>query len=151
MIPATGHEALYTSTMRRSVSLVPRPVVGWNEDGEALVVEDSRLAVAREIPGFQYISEVPPAGDQILPGGGWFMEAVQEDGATWSTPVIAFRLRPSQPGVEYIPGQAQPIVANPEGETGIPGQFMLASWRLFHPETTTGRRIDRGQIKGSGL
>jgi hypothetical protein len=67
-------------------------VEAWNEDGDALVVdEDSgRLVPARALDGFYGLVEDRDPNVAAVPGQGWSVQYANDDGSVISMPVIAF-------------------------------------------------------------
>ncbi|HEX6513956.1 MAG TPA: hypothetical protein VF049_00130 [Nocardioidaceae bacterium] len=81
MIPATKPYVArygYTTTDRNGDKrdlAESRPVIAWDSDGQALVVNDRGSLIPATVPqGFQYVEE---ADDRrvvgVIPGGGWQM------------------------------------------------------------------------------
>jgi len=106
------------------------PVVAWDEDGHALVVDRTRgvLQPARSLPDFADLVEAADP-HQIIPGGGWLTEwRGGDDGEPgWIEPVLAWRINSA--------GWGEAIFTAGDGSVEPEGQSKQII-RYFHPDGT---------------
>lgn len=126
MIPAKdGHVAIYN---RGTTGVHTRPIVAWNNDGEPLVVGDQGLVTAWSLAGYNSVSETPaPVPVTAVPGGGWLIDCVDDDGNTWTDAIVAW--------VVHSDGSLVPLGTDQHGVTGDATEG-LADYRLYHPDGT---------------
>ncbi|MFD3424095.1 hypothetical protein [Streptomyces decoyicus] len=122
MIPSKdGYFALYTNSDGRSVR--SRPVIAWDDAGDALVVGSHGLKTAGSIAGFSGVTRHAVPLVAAVPGGGWFVDCTDEDGNSWTDRVVAWGIQAD--------GTARPITTDPDGNTGDPTES-VAKYRIYH-------------------
>lgn len=110
-----GWVAVYKSSSSSRTSHNERPIIAWDDDGNALVVEDhsGELIPARLLGGIGMFAGVriepreegPYIG--VVPGQGWFIRTRHDDGAIEDTAVVAFAIRAD--------GTGDPLMATADG------------------------------------
>lgn len=132
MIPAT---APYVAT----VDGFQIPVVAWSDEGEALVVDSRRgtLRPARTLTGFTAVTEDDESIVTAVPGGGWMMRYIAEDGSTWVEPVVAWAVDRR--------GYADALATDSTGAVE-PLRGLTRRPEFFHPN----RRDEPGPVAGGG-
>ncbi|MFC8491220.1 hypothetical protein ACFUJU_10515 [Streptomyces sp. NPDC057235] len=118
MIPATTpYVARYRQTVDRRDGtqgsyLADRPVIAWDDEGEALVAADERgrLVLAS---GYSNFDSVRPAGPHVvavLPAPGWLAQYKDDsDGIVFTRPVVAFLVESD--------GGCKPLAVDSDGFT----------------------------------
>jgi hypothetical protein len=121
MIPADGsHYAHYEKS-----STLPRKIVAWGDNGEPLVVGRRGLVPAWEIGELARLgSEQAPAVGAV-PGGGWMIECKDDDGGSWTLPILAWTI--------HSDGTASPLTTDADGVSSDATEG-LASYRIYHPD-----------------
>jgi hypothetical protein len=123
VIPANGdHFAAYTENGKHR----ERQVIAWNDTGDAMVVGKAGLVPAQTLPSFEGLFE---RGDAriltALPGGGWMVDTIWEDGECTTEPVLLWQV--------HADGTAIPIDTDSHGETGTALGHGSRSY-LYHPD-----------------
>lgn len=131
MIPNTDpsiYAVFYTPDA--STPVVYRPVVGWDDDGDALVpAENGSLRAAVRYATFEGISTAPGTDPgeryvQIMPADGWVAHLTSDEG-TSTQPLIAWALQAN--------GDVVPLISDSTGwveeAKAAPGEEL----RLDHP------------------
>lgn len=138
MIPASGWDACFSAAEKDTGSIGNvLPVVAWDDDGFAMVVEPKRggLVRARTFGNFDGIREgLEP--HQILPGGGWLAEWRDSgDGSTWTEPVVAWRV--------FAGGWGGPLFTDSTGDVAPDESDQVV--RIWHPDASAPAPADPGQ------
>lgn len=126
MIPSKdGYFALYNDNGRAVRS---RPIIAWDDEGEALVAGSHGMKTAGSIEGFSGITRHGVPIVAAVSGGGWLVDCTDEDGNSWTDKVVAWGIQAD--------GTARPITTDPDGVTGDPTES-VAKYRIYHPETSS--------------
>jgi hypothetical protein len=107
MIPATGSFFAHYD----GVDAQPRKVIAWSDKGSPMVLGDGGLVTAQTFPGFNRVirrGDLAPAV-AALPGGGWMVDTLWEDGDVTATPVLLWAV--------HSDGTATPMDTDHNGET----------------------------------
>ncbi|MGW0805252.1 hypothetical protein [Nonomuraea sp. NPDC002799] len=69
-------------------------VVAWDDEGRALVLDGRRgeLVDARSYGDLRDVTHKRDPYISAVPGQGWLIEVTEQDGKTWTHPVIAFAI-----------------------------------------------------------
>jgi hypothetical protein len=127
LIPADrSHYAIYENTKGRQTAR--RPVIAWDDDGHPLVVGPQGLRRAEDLGRFVRLFENAAPVLSAIPGGGWLIECTDDEGVTWTDPIMAWTI--------HADGTAIPIGVDSDGVTDDATQG-LASYRIYHPSSTT--------------
>lgn len=110
MIPANG-EYMATYANKDGLPARPREVVAFNDRGDAMVLGKTGLVPAQDLPGFERIVRSGTSHRVIaaLPGGGWMVDTMWEDGVCTTAPVLLWAV--------HADGTATPIDTDFNGET----------------------------------
>lgn len=111
MIPADGeHFAQYTREDGQHGT--SQKVIAWANNGDAMVLGEAGLVPAQNLPGFQRIYRGVNASPIVgaIPGGGWLVDSLMDDGEWVTAPVLAWAV--------HADGTASPIDTDYAGETG---------------------------------
>ncbi|MFI6883701.1 hypothetical protein [Streptosporangium canum] len=130
MIPAHGHEAVFQAFNADGVAEGEkvRPVVAWNDHGAPLVLlEDRGLVDATTLQSFLLVTS--KRSPEVIPGGGWMLTYLTQDGTEKTTPVIAWSVTSSD-------GGGYPLVRRDNhGFLTVPLNLRdLADYRVWHPD-----------------
>lgn len=131
MIPATDQYYIAVFEGPDGKPSASRPVVAWDEDGHPMVAGERGLAraqtvaVEQELGTFsrvrRRVDDLPPYVAAV-PGGGWMIDQVQEDGTIRTVPIVAWSI--------HQDGSAWAQVANQFGVTHAP----VGKFRIYHPD-----------------
>lgn len=125
MIPADGSH--YVHYQHSAQGLPVRPVIAWDDDGNPLVTGKRGLVPAYEMGTIKYIRRDSSPAVGAVPGGGWLIECKDDEGNTWTTPILAWTV--------HADGSAQPLTSDRDGITGDATEG-LESYRIYHPDAT---------------
>lgn len=104
------------------------PVVAWNDEGEPLIVGDTGLVRAWNLPGFHGVVQRPESTVvSAVPGGGWLIDCVDQDGDTWTDVIVAWSV--------HADGSMAPLGTDREGVTSDATEG-LADYRIYHPDSS---------------
>lgn len=96
MIPAQHpYEANYRQEKDGRTVYRSKPVIAWDDEGRALVVDErsGRLVPANNGPTFAGISEGGHPVVAAIPGGGWSARFKNRDGTFTVDPLVAWTVR----------------------------------------------------------
>ncbi|MFD8288011.1 hypothetical protein ACFV2B_07225 [Streptomyces lavendulae] len=96
MIPAQHpYEANYKQVEDGRTVYRSKPVIAWNDEGEALVVDErnGRLVPANNGRTFTGLSEGGHPVVAAIPGGGWSARYKNQDGSFTVDPLVAWTVR----------------------------------------------------------
>lgn len=126
MIPAKdGHVAIYN---KGTTAVYTRPIVAWSDDGEPLVVGPQGLITAWSLAGYDSVLEGQPRSIvTAVPGGGWLIDCVDQDGGTWTDVIVAWAV--------YSDGSMAPLGTDQHGVTSDATES-LADYRIYHPDSS---------------
>jgi hypothetical protein len=121
MIPADGSHYVH---YEKSTNILPRQVIAWGDEGEALVVGRRGLVPAWELGAISRLvtGEAPTVG--AVPGGGWMIDCKDADGVSWTLPILAWTI--------HSDGTASPITTDTDG-VATDATEGLDSYRIYHP------------------
>lgn len=107
------------------------PVIAWDDEGNPLVACDDgksqRLLPARTYNNFAHVEPDEQRIIALIPGGGWRVEHSEDDGATWSHPLVAWAL---QAGGLLVPVETD--------SDGVAEEVMDRAYRIYHPDALEG-------------
>jgi hypothetical protein len=101
------YEALFRRQKGDQKWFDKKPIVAWNDDGEALVVSDRHLVCASSYPFFYCIQEADGRVVAAIPGGGYLARYKQETGPPLDVPILAWLITED--------GRAMPITSDSDG------------------------------------
>lgn len=124
MIPATVPYAAHFGGKRPDGShVIPstKPVVAWDDDRRALVVDDKsgRLTPAENYKNFVGVDQDDSSYIAAIPGGGWRLAWKQTDGTEYVEPVLAWAIDRNGYG-QAISADTDGLVATVEPRDGNP-------------------------------
>lgn len=128
MIPAPrGYVAQYRHKIGDKVHYIHQPIVAFDEDGDPYVAPNGmgkRFVPAYSIDNYVGVDEDPePPIVALLPAGGWRIERTdEEDGTTWSGPLVGWGLKAD--------GATVPLASDGEGFVEEPS----GDFRVYHPD-----------------
>ncbi|MFW3464294.1 hypothetical protein ACN24K_29865 [Streptomyces microflavus] len=96
MIPAQHpYEAKYKQEVDGRTVYRSKPVIAWDDEGQALVVDErsGRLVPANNGRPFIVLSEGGHPVVAAIPGGGWSARYKDEDGTFTVDPLVAWTVR----------------------------------------------------------
>ncbi|WP_327180311.1 hypothetical protein OG599_34545 (plasmid) [Streptomyces sp. NBC_01335] len=96
MIPAQHpYKAIYTQEVDGRVAFSSKPVIAWDDEGRALVVDErsGRLVPANNGRTFTGLSEGEHPVVAAIRGGGWGARYENEDGTFTVDPLVAWTVR----------------------------------------------------------
>jgi hypothetical protein len=67
-----------------------RRVLGFDDQGRALVLDRDRLAVAEQLAGFGGLELIDERAECVVPGGGWIAVFRDADRQVARTPIVAW-------------------------------------------------------------
>jgi hypothetical protein len=70
-----------------------KPVIAWDDDGKPLVADDSQLVRASRWTNYDGVMEADAPVIAALPGQGWVVEYKEDDGSTYTNPVLCWLVR----------------------------------------------------------
>lgn len=123
MIPADGSHCVQYE--RGSGALPRRPVVAWDDEGAPLVVGRRGLVPAFELGAVQRIVRDQHPAVAAVPGGGWLIDCKDDDGITWTLPILAWTV--------HADGSTTPLTTDADGVTSDATEG-LAEYRIYHPD-----------------
>ncbi|WP_428956170.1 hypothetical protein [Streptomyces sp. cg35] len=95
MIPASAsYNALFKRDEDGPQEYSSLPVIAWDDEGRALVVdlERGKLMPASGYKGFERLVEADERAVAAVPGAGWSALLKRPDGTTYTDPTIAWRI-----------------------------------------------------------
>ncbi|MET9810867.1 hypothetical protein [Streptomyces halstedii] len=110
MIPAQHpYEANYKQQVDGRTVYRSKPVIAWDDEGQALVVDErsGRLVPANDRRTFTGLSEGVHPVVAAIPGGGWSARYKNEDGTFTMDPLVAWTVRSN--------GTLAPVDTDPTG------------------------------------
>ena len=125
MIPADGSYYVHYENNPRGP--ITKPVIAWDDEGRPLVAGKYGLVPAHELGSVKHIRQDDAPVVAAVPGGGWLIDCKDDDGNTWTTPILAWTIRAD--------GNAVPLTADSDGVTDDATKG-LAECRIYHPDTT---------------
>ncbi|WP_393063402.1 hypothetical protein [Streptomyces sp. LN549] len=96
MIPAQHpYEAHYKQEEDGRTVYSSKPVIAWDDEGQALVVDqrNGRLVPANNGRAFTGLSEGEHPVVAAIPGGGWSARFTESDGSSTVDPLVAWTVR----------------------------------------------------------
>ncbi|WP_331736549.1 hypothetical protein OG426_54770 (plasmid) [Streptomyces canus] len=96
MIPAEQpYEARYKHEKNGKATYTSKPVIAWDDDGQALIVDErtGRLVPASNDGSFLGVSEGQHPVVAAIPGAGWRARYKNPDGTTTTDPLLAWIVR----------------------------------------------------------
>lgn len=98
-----------------------KPVIAWDDDGRALVVDDKtgRLTRADSYKNFGGVEQATSSYVTAVPGGGWRLAWKQTDGTEYMEPVLAWAIDGNGYG-QAISADADGLVDTVESHDGNP-------------------------------
>ncbi|MFJ4274035.1 hypothetical protein ACIP29_26160 [Streptomyces coelicoflavus] len=96
MIPARHpYEARYKQEENGRTVFRSKPVIAWDDEGQALVVDErtGRLVPANNGRTFTGLSEGGHPVVAAIPGGGWSARYKHPDGTTTADPLVAWTVQ----------------------------------------------------------
>ncbi|MEW2071885.1 hypothetical protein [Streptomyces sp. NPDC007346] len=111
MIPAQHpYQADYQQEENGRTSYRSKPVIAWDDEGQALVVDErsGRLVPANNGRTFTGLSEGGHPVVGAIPGGGWSVRFKNSDGTFTEDPLVAWTVRSD--------GTLTPVDTDSEGE-----------------------------------
>lgn len=93
MIPAQHpYQAHYKQEERGRTLFTCKPVIAWDDEGQALVVDErtGRLVPANNGRAFTGLSEGGHPVVAAIPGGGWRARYTNSDGTSLEDPLVAW-------------------------------------------------------------
>lgn len=130
MIKSDGYVAVFDHDGR----VTTKPVVAWDDDGRALVVDfvGGRLTPATGYINFKSLREADDPAVSAVPGQGWTVENIDDDGTVRVTPIIAFTLD--------VDGWGRAVVASTDGTVDVEQNLDGERMRLIPPGGWTSPR-----------
>jgi hypothetical protein len=128
MIPADGTHYVHFRLPDGNPGL-PSPVVAWDEDGSPLVVGKWGLVRASDA-GRGAVARIKRDNEPVVgavPGGGWLIDCTDDEGNTWTTPILAWTV--------HADATTTPLTSDSDGLTGDATEG-LSSYRIYHPAMT---------------
>ncbi|MBE4790262.1 hypothetical protein [Streptomyces caniscabiei] len=101
-----------------------KPVVAWDDDGNALVAGKLGLVRADRFGTVHRIVQHDAAVVSAVPGGGWMIDCTGDDGDTWTDVIVAWTI--------HSDGSATALTCSADGLTGDATEG-LAEYRIYHP------------------
>jgi hypothetical protein len=128
MIPANGTYYVHFNNPAGQFTRA-MPVIAWDDDGSPLIAGKFGLISAADsglgaVRGIKHDTE---AAVGAVPGGGGVIDCVDDEGTTWTTPILAW--------VIHGNGTATPITSDVDGVTGDATDG-LEKYRIRHPDAT---------------
>lgn len=131
MIPATTlHHATFRHTdLDGRPTERDEPVIAWDEEGHALVLNNNRLVRAKTLRGFVAVTweEIGPVVG-IASVDGWVAEFLSSEDRQTTLPLAGMAIRST--------GEAFPLVIYPDGRCDDP-QGDRTFKRIYHPGQDT--------------
>lgn len=96
MIPAyQPYEANYKHQSGDYTYLSDKPVIAWDDDGNALVVDEKagKLRAANSYANFDSVTPVAAPVIAAIPAHGWIAEFKDDSGGTFKSPLVAWAVR----------------------------------------------------------
>lgn len=124
MIPANGAQYVNYTTDQGLPGPI-RQVLAWDNDGHPMVLGSHGLERAADLGPIQRVRQDTAAVVGAVPGGGWFIEYQDGEGAKQVTPILAWTV--------HADGSANPLTADQDGLTDD-ATSGLTSYRVYHPE-----------------
>lgn len=125
MIPADGSHYVHydpSSNGRRA-----RRVVAWDDNGTPLVAGRHGLVPAHDLGTVKGIREGDAPVVGAVPGGGWMIECKDDEGNTWTSPILAWSI--------HADSSATPITSDSDG-VATDATEGLAEYRVYHADST---------------
>jgi len=124
---ARTHEARYSHENNGHPYFTTKPVVGWGDDGCALVADEKTgyLRDADTYSNFAGLVPLDPTPLNAIPGQGWLVEYETTAGDTETVPVLAWAFDTA--------GTCTPLVADSDGYTED-ATVRTGFSRVYHPD-----------------
>lgn len=108
---------------------VGRDVLGFDDEGRALVIDNGHLECADKLEGFQSI-DVEEIVSGVVPGGGWIAryegDEDEKGDESWETPVLAWLIAGD--------GTAKPLLCDTDGDVDVHDSLDEPSLKFSHPD-----------------
>lgn len=132
MIPAphTPYVARYRQENKATASTyyTTKPVVAWDDDGAAQVVDQrtGRLVDASSYSNFASVMEADTVSVvAAIPGGGWLAEYQNDDGTTFTMTIVAWNVR-ADGSIDAVCTDAGGVNGDPTDDEGFVRLYLPA-------------------------
>lgn len=126
MIPANGTYYVHFENHKGQFTCAAS-VTAWDDDGSPMIAGKWGLVRAADagLGAVRAIKHSTEAVVGAVPGGGWLIDCTDEDGAKWTSPILAWTV--------HADGSATALTSDADGLTGDAAAG-LADYRIYHPD-----------------